>query len=436
MIAGVAPPVRPATARPVDSGASAQPSYRLPMEHFVAAIVFLLLGAAGLVHVAPQLTAGYFAAREVAAVTHLFTLGWITTSILGALYQFLPVALGVSIRSERLAHITFLAYTAGLPLFILGFLSGRHPLMLGGAALFGSGLLLFVLNLGLTLRDAPERGLTWWCLAGAALFLVATVILGASLAGNLRWGYIGDQRLLAIGVHLHVALAGWVLLVAIGVAHRLLPMFLLSHEVPAWPATLSAWFTALGAGLLLLFHHFLVPPVLWLVTALIAVGALSFVGYAATHFRSRKRRALDAGMSLAAAGIGYLLLGVALAPFVITQGVSAPRLAVAYVLALVVGGFSLFVAGHQYKIVPFLVWFHRYSSLMGKRQLPVVADLYSARTARSAGLLFAAGSALLLVGVLTGNSLLGRAGAVLFFGGAALLGAQLLPLVLRRSHVD
>ena len=32
---------------------------------------------------------------RVVAVTHLFTLAWITTSIMGALYQFLPVALGV-----------------------------------------------------------------------------------------------------------------------------------------------------------------------------------------------------------------------------------------------------------------------------------------------------------------------------------------------------
>lgn len=438
MITEMAPPTptRPAAPRPVTPGGPGQPAYRLPMEHFVAAIVFLLLGGAGLVWIAPHLTAGHFAAREVAAVTHLFTLGWITTSILGALYQFLPVALGVPIRSERHAHVGFIGYVAGLPMFVIGFLTGRHPLMLTGVALFAGALLLFVLNLARTLRRASERNVTWWCLAGAAVFLVATIVLGASLAGNLRWGYIGDNRLLAIGVHLHVALAGWVLLVAIGVAHRLLPMFLLSHDVPTWPAVAAAWLTGSGAGILLALHHYLTPPVLLLVAALLAGGVLAFIGYAATHFRGRKRRVLDAGMSLAAAGVGFLLLGVALAPFVVVHGAGAPRLAIAYVMALVVGGFSLFVAGHQYKIVPFMVWFHRYSSLMGKRKLPVVADLYSAPTARSAGALLALGTALLLIGVLAGNTLIGRSGALLFFAGAAVLGGQLLPLVLRRSHVE
>lgn len=33
-------------------------------------------------------------------MAHLFTLGWLTTSLMGALYQFLPVALGQSIARD------------------------------------------------------------------------------------------------------------------------------------------------------------------------------------------------------------------------------------------------------------------------------------------------------------------------------------------------
>src|SRR5690606_13782032 len=155
-------------------------------------------------------------------------------------------------RSERLAHAGFTAYVCGLPLFLIGLLSGAHTTMLAGAAVFGSALLLFVGNLAATLKSAPHRNLTWWCLTGAAVFLASTVVLGSSLAGSLRWGYLGEHRLLALGVHLHVALAGWVMMVAIGVAHRLLPMFLLSHDAHAWPLKTAAALTSAGAGILLL----------------------------------------------------------------------------------------------------------------------------------------------------------------------------------------
>ena len=64
------------------------PPFRLPGTHFLCGIGWLALGAAGLVVVAPLLAAGQFLAPRVIAVTHIFTLGVITGSIFGALYQF------------------------------------------------------------------------------------------------------------------------------------------------------------------------------------------------------------------------------------------------------------------------------------------------------------------------------------------------------------
>src|SRR5690606_32806081 len=125
--------------------------------------------------VAPDLAHGLFPLPRVAGVTHLFTLGWLTTSILGALYQFLPVALGVPIRSQRWAHISFWLYAPGLALFIGGLVRYYPGVMLTGAALFGTGLLIFLVNLVATLVSARERGLTWWSLAGASLALAATI---------------------------------------------------------------------------------------------------------------------------------------------------------------------------------------------------------------------------------------------------------------------
>src|SRR5690606_7418328 len=132
-------------------------------------------------------------------------------------------------RSIRAAHVSFALHVIGLSAFVGGLVLAMWSVMLCGAAMFGTGVLVFVGNLAATLRRARRRDVTWWALAGAAFFLTITLLLGLALAGNLRWGYLSAGRYAAIGVHLHVALAGWVLLVMIGVGQRLLPMFLLSH---------------------------------------------------------------------------------------------------------------------------------------------------------------------------------------------------------------
>ena len=84
---------------------SGAPPFRLPGTHFAGAIAWLVLAGAGLVVVAPDLAAGRFLAPRVLAVTHLYTLGVITASIFGALYQFYPMSLGAGARSVRVGRM-------------------------------------------------------------------------------------------------------------------------------------------------------------------------------------------------------------------------------------------------------------------------------------------------------------------------------------------
>lgn len=430
--AATVPAARPAPGAGAGLVARSAPPLRLPGEHFAAALGFWLLGAAGLVWVAPDVAQGLFPLPRVVVVAHLFTLGWITTTILGALYQFLPVALGVPIRSQRVAHLGFALYVPGLLLFLGGTLLVEPRPMLLGAVLFGTGLLLFVGNLAATLGRAPERNLTWWALAGAAVFLAVTVVLGASLAGNLHWNYLGAERFLAMGVHIHVAVAGWVMLVVVGVAHRLLPMFLLSHGASERPGRVAVALLAGGTALLVALHHALTPWLTWTIGAMLAAGFVAFLAQAALFFRHRRKPALDPGLRLAATALGFLGLALLLAPLHLHLGLASPRLATAYVTALVLGGLSLFVAGHYYKILPFLVWYHRFGPLVGRRPVPRVADLYSARLGDAAAALLGLGAAGLVLATLLGEPAAARSAALLFAAGAAIVAMQMTAISLRR----
>lgn len=410
---------------------AAAPPLRLPGAHFTVALTFWILGAIGLTWAAPDIARGLFPLPRVAVVTHLFTLGWITTTIMGALYQFLPVALLAPIRSERLAHVSLVLYAPGLALFLFGLLTGSRTILLTGAATFGTGLSLFVGNLVATLKRADERNLSWWSLAGAVTFLVATIVLGVSLAGNLHWNFLGESRFLALGVHLHVAIFGWVMLVVVGVADRLLPMFLLSHGAPEWPGAVAAGMLTAGTGTLLVGHHSLNAPLLLLIGFLLVGGVIAFLAQAALFFRHRKKPSLDPGLRLAAAGLAMLAVGLALAPFFAANGVTAPRIATAYVLALL-SALSLFVAGHYYKILPFLIWFHRFGPLVGKQPVPRVVDLYNLRWGNAATALLAIGSLGTVIVTLLGAASVARPVAACFTIGAVIVAAQMFTISRRR----
>lgn len=418
------------TSVPIIGPAMKAPPFRLPGEHFAAALVFLAAGAVGIVLVAPQLSAGAFPSPGVIGVTHLFTLGWITTSIMGALYQFLPVALGEPIRSVRAGHLAIGLYVLGLPFFVYGVVAGHHVAMILGASTFGVGILVFVANVALTLSRATRRDVSWWALAGALVFLAVTLVLGLTLAGNLWKGYLGAGRFMVLGVHLHIALGGWVLLVIVGVAQKLLPMFLLSHGVGDRLARASVALLAAGATWLALLHHVL-SAALWRGAAvLMGVGLACFLAQAVLFYRHRHRPALDPGMRLAAAGLGLLGLGLALAVAVVLLNVPS-RTWTAYVVAILLG-ISLFVAALYYKIVPFLVWYHRFAPLAGKQPVPKVGELYSSRVANAAGILLFLGATGTTASVLFGQSTMARGAAVVLAVGVLVEAGQMLQLGMKQ----
>jgi hypothetical protein len=441
-VAGLTPaPSASSTAGPAGGRAAAPAgalttvvSFRLSGGHFAAALVFLLAGSWGLLYAAGDLAAGRFLVRPVVAVTHLLTLGWLTTSIMGALYQLLPVVLGVPAASERAGYGSVALFAPGLALFVGGMLAGGTTVLLSGAVLLSAGLVVFLANVGIAVARVRKRDLTWWAVAGSLVFLLVTVVLGASLAGNMRWFWLGGSRLMAVGVHVHVALGGWVLLMMIGVARRLLPMFLLSHGASTRPGTAAAVCVAAGAGILTVFHHAPSSLVGGVSGTLLALGTVAFLVQCVLYVRHSHRPALDAGLRIALSGLVLLAVAVALGVLSIAGGFNDARLTGAYGAALVLS-FSLFVIGHYYKIVPFLVWNHRFAALVARgRSVPRVADLFRARTADAAFILLAAGSTLTVPAVATGAVPLARLGALLFAAGATLATVQLFTLFLARPR--
>ncbi len=429
MTAVMPPAARPRPGIPLPTAAVAQTaasgSLRLAGWHFAAAMFYLVAGAVGLVWIAPELAMGAFPSPHVAGVTHLFTLGWLTTTIFGALCQLLPVALGAPLRSVRVGRASFLSFAPGVGLFAAGVASGSMALRVSGVLLVATGILLAAGNVAATLPRARSRDATWWGIALGFAFLVSTLVLGLILLHNLHTGFIARARVRVLAAHLHVALVGWVLVMITGVSHRLLPMFLLSeHPDRRWTARalalLSSGTVVLAAGLLVTS-----TPVLWTGAVLIELGLAAFLWQARGLHRRRARRTLDVGMRFVGTALGFLVAAAVMGPLALAGGVAHARLATMYVATGLLGGLVLYVAGFFWKIVPLLAWTVRYGGQMGKGRVPTVAELYSARLAHVQLVLMASAVVLIAGGIGAGSAVVVRTGALLYLAGALLFAGQM-----------
>lgn len=398
----------------------------LAAEHFGAAILYLVAGAAGLVWIAPELAQGAYPSPHVAGITHLFTLGWLTTTIFGALCQLLPVALGAPVRSTRVGHAAFATFAPGAGLFAVGVAASSTVLHHVGIALVAAGVLLAVGNFAASLPRARTRDVTWAAVAVAITFLLSTLVLGIVLLHNLHTGFLAAARVRVLATHLHVAIVGWALVMMVGVSHRLLPMFLLAHGADARWTKRSLSLLVPGVAALATGLAADLTPLAWAGVALLEGGVACFVWQAWSFYRVRVRRKIDVGMRFAGTALGFLIVAALLGPAVLAAGTAQARLATAYVLVGLLGGIVLYVVGFFYKIVPLLAWTSRYRGRAGSAGVPTVAEMFSAKLAHVQLGLMAFGVALLGGGTLAGATHPVRCGAVLFLAGVLLFVSQIV----------
>ena len=398
---------------------------RLAGAHFAAAMLYLIAGAAGLVWIAPELAIGAYASPHVAGVTHLFTLGWLTTTILGALHQFQQLTVAAPLRSSRLGQATFSTFAPGAGIFAWGVAGSSTMPQHAGIGLVAIGVGLAVVNIGSSLPRARRRDATWAAVGLALSFLASTLILGVVLLHNVHTGFIAAARVRVLAIHLHVAIVGWALIMIVGVSHRLLPTFLFARGAHAPWTTRSL--VALASGVLLLTVGLAseLPVVTWAGVVAIEIGIACFLWQALSFYRARVRKQIDVGMRFAAVALAYLATAAVLGPVVLSRGVAHPRLATAYVAVGLLGGIVLYVAGFFYKIVPLLAWTLRYRGRAGGEQLPALADLFSARVAHVQLVAMALGVALLAAGIGARSVAVARGGALLFAAGVALFASQI-----------
>lgn len=379
------------------------PEFSLPLRYFALGIFAYLLATLGLALMGGELVQSVWNPRLI-ALTHVMTLGVIVAMIMGACYQLVPVVMLAPIWSAALGKAAFWVYLPGVLAMAWGFASAQ-PAWLGlGATLAVLAISAFLLNILVSL----VKGATWNMVGAFMLASLASLALAVTLGWIRVLGYLDPARAWqipdAMAVHAHLAAFGCAALLIFGVSYRLLPMFAVAAE-----ADRHGWLVlaASALGVLALASGFLLQqPLLVRSGALLAAaGSVVWAWDARKMYAARVRRQLDPGLTYSATAVGWLLLstamGLALAFGVVPAAIPGDRWAIAYALTGLVGFIGFTVIGQFYKIQPFLAWYHRYSSLVGKAKVPLIKDIYNERLAWGGFWAAQGGLALGLIAILT-----------------------------------
>jgi hypothetical protein len=374
------------------------------------------------------------APRTVAA-THAAVIGWLTTAIFGAVYQLGPAVLGGRLASTRLARIHFFLHAIAVPTFVWAIWHWDVTLMsIAGVGLVTS-FVLFLIN-AVPAVGSPWRGTLPSRYLGAALGFVALAAgFGITWVGALEhlWFPVTMGRLAG---HAHLGLLGWLGLTVMGVGYQLVPMFnVVQRKHPVAGGRILAFtVAAVIAGSLVL----MTDPGPWtrvLVAAAMTAGPAAWGVEMLRLMLARSRRTLDVQGRATFVAVGFLAVASVLGMLAaigepVSPGDEPARVLLAYGITGISGWAGVMLIGNSYKILPFLVWYHRYRQFAGIRPVPVVADIYSEGVARATLVIHAAATAVAAAGALLGELDILRTGGVLLAGGAALHLASLAHIVL------
>jgi hypothetical protein len=343
------------------------PPRLLPILYFGTAHVALAVAFAA-VALDPRGVSGFFYHARMLGVVHLVTLGWITSSILGALYIVGPIALRVWLPATWLDYAAFGLVITGVVGMVAHFWIQDYAGMAWSAATVGTGIMVAGSNIVRRLRGASLP-----CAVSAHIVLAFVNVLGAATMGVLMgfdkvYHFLPGFVIANVFAHAHLAAIGWASMMVVGVAYRLLPM-VLPAEMPKgarlWTSAILLQAGVSGLFVALLFRSRLV----WIFALTVVAGFGAFLWQVIWMLRRPRPRppglrtpdpaVLHAGASFVslviASGLGIWLAFAELSPATL-------RIAVAYGVFGLVGFLAQMVVGMEGRLLPIFAWYWAYAN--------------------------------------------------------------------------
>jgi hypothetical protein len=331
---------------------------RIAFGYFLLARVALAT-AGGLLLFAPPLDAGFYQPR-VLALTHLMTLGWITSTILGVFYGPAPRFFGGRSANNVVDYVALGLFAPALAVFVASFLLSKPAWRPFSAAVVAAAGAWAVSRYLLALRRSRwDRASRWAITLGCwGWFLVSAS--GALLADNSPW--LGSDPLLRAAGHAHLGALSFAATLVVGFGSRLMPMLLPSATPPAsvvLAASSLLWTGGVAIAIAFWWGHGLMVAAMPALAGVVVLFAQLVWMVRRPRTPSALRAQREPGrwlLAMAFVSLGLAAL-VAMADLSgVFDDVASLRLAGVYVALLLVGFLGQLVAGLNGFIVPMWAW--------------------------------------------------------------------------------
>ncbi len=345
---------------------------RLPFSFILFGTVAFFASQVILLSSGPHTINGAFRIPSVWAAAHLAVLGWALMVAMGAMYQLVPVAFLTPIWNETLGFIQFFITAVGILSFSVS-LAIKVQMAFFPGLLLTFGLVLFFLQMFMTLRKQTKKNIMTLFVGSALVCLLLTVVLGVTLTFHFWSGTETLDHLLVLKTHVLFGIFGWFTLLIIGFSYKMVPMFSLAH---GFSMKLARYvYVMYISGLIVSFFSFFKKDeaLFPFGMVLLFVGFALFVYHMFTILQTRVKKKLDLPFlfALLAIGIALFLHGTVLILSFSKNLYSFGILVYAYLFGWII----LSIIGYLYKIVPFLWWTHRYSKKIGKENVPTLKQM-------------------------------------------------------------
>ena len=360
----------------------------------------------------------HYTSPPLLGITHTLTLGWGTMVIFGASYQLVPVLIERKLQSTKLAMISFGLMAVGIPLLIYGFFRADMGMITRwGGHLVVSGVILYGINMFVSAFLSKKVNIHVVFLLASLGWLLYTVFLGICLVYNMSVPIFEENSWHYLPLHAHIGIVGWFLQLVIGVASRLIPMFLISKYNN--PRLLWFSFAFLNSGLIafvLSFYFFSTALVYLLAVLLVFASMALFFYYNYMSFKSRIRKAVERPMllslfSLVASLVPILLITLLLT--VRTHTEAQARWTLLYGFWIFLGWLTSIILGMTFKTLPFIVWNQVYRQV-GYGKAPNPKDLFSEKIFNAMTAAYGVALLILGFGILLKINILLKIGAAFF----------------------
>ena len=421
----------------VTNNLAAHTSHQLVIPFYVYAAISFLAATILLFISGEAFTQHHFHPRTL-AITHTMALGWGTMIILGASHQLVPVLTGSSLYSDSLGYASFVLAAFGIPLLVYCFFTFQMNWMaMAGSILINAAILCYLINLALSIFKSRQVNVHAVFVLMASLWLLATTFIGLLLVFNFTTSILPSGSLHYLSLHAHLGIAGWFLLMVMGVGSRLIPMFMISKY--DHPKMLWQIFTLLNTALVFFILLFLFG---WntgwylLPLALIFSSLILFAGFCRKAYQQRIRKQVDEQVKISLLSVIMMALPVIfllVVIFMLVFSTENEKLVLAYGFSIFFGWLTAIILGMTFKTLPFIIWNKVYHLKTGAGKLPNPKALFSQKVFNVMGIAYLMGFGIFLAGVLSANVVIIQAASFLLIVTAVLYNFNILKMLRHKA---